>query len=207
MRSGVAALAIVGIVCIVGCQSSRPGFSAIPTSSSLVKGAADTNSLVLAEGDTLRIVFPGAANLDTTQVIRRDGKITVDPAGEIDAAGLTPHALERAILAKLGSQLVVKEVSVTVQSSAFSIYVIGAVQRSGRIVADRRLTLLQAVIEAGIDNEKSDLKRVTILREHPEGHTLRFRVNLKAQLEGMPFTPFALQPMDIVQVPQRFSWF
>src|SRR3954464_6158275 len=44
---------------------------------------AATKSLTLREGDVVKVTFSGAPHLNSTQPIRRDGKITVAPAGEI----------------------------------------------------------------------------------------------------------------------------
>lgn len=203
LRLATAAMALMGALAFSGCQSSSP---TIPENTTAGR-PSESASMVLSEGDVLKISFSGAPNLDTTQTIRRDGKITVDPAGEIQASGLTPHQVETELLDKLGSILVVKQVSVIVQASGFVVYVTGAVDHGGRIVADRRLTPLEAVIEAGYDMEKSNLKRVTVIRETANGQTQKFRLNLDEPLHGRTTQPFVLQPLDIIYVPEKFTWY
>jgi polysaccharide export outer membrane protein len=174
----------------------------------VVAPTPDTSpSMLLREGDNVKITFPGAPSLDTQQTIRRDGKITLDMVGEVKAAGLTPHEMELQLLKVYDSQLVVKEVSVTVQMSAFTIYVTGAVMRPGRVVSDRVETPLEAVIEAGLDQNRANLKKVKVIRENDNGQTEEFMLNLYDVLHGKPTKPFTLKPMDKIYVPEKFSWF
>ena len=153
-------------------------------------------TLVLREGDTVHIVFSGAHSLDNLQTIRRDGKITLEMVGEIKAAGSTAPELEQQILKAYGDQLVVKEVSVTVQISVFKVFVTGAVLKPGPIISERVMTPLEAVIEAGIDHEKANLKKVSVVREHDDGKTETFPLNLDAVIKGKHIKPFTLQSMD-----------
>src|SRR6266545_7760347 len=62
-------------------------------------------SVKLTEGDTVSITFPGSPNLNTTQKVRRDGKIDLQLVGELTAVGKTPAELEKEILELYKSQL------------------------------------------------------------------------------------------------------
>jgi polysaccharide export outer membrane protein len=212
-RASLVAAALALWAGTIGCQSPNyvphlvpPGGShaSAPSASTTPQ---NTDSLLLKEGDTIHISFPGAPTLNSTQTIRRDGKISMDLVGEITASGLTPHGLEEVLLNKFADQLVLKQVSVTVQSSAFILYVTGAVQRPGELVSDRPLTPLEAVIEAGIDHDKADLKHVTIIRDAGNGQRLKFKRNLDNELRGRGTDSFALKPFDIIFVREKFSWF
>lgn len=198
-----AAFALVAAAFLAGCQSHP----LITHFSPQTESTNSTASLVLHEGDTIRISFPGAPRLDSTQVIRRDGKITLEMMGEMRAAGLTPHELEQDLLKLYDSQLLDKEVTVSVPSSIFIIYVTGAIGHNGKLTSDRVLTPLQAVLEAGIDSTRSNLKRVIVIRTTEGGNTERFKLNLNKVLKhGEPSDPFTLKPMDIIFVPEKFSW-
>jgi polysaccharide export outer membrane protein len=202
-RTIQAAFALAAAAFLAGCESHPPV-------SHFVRQAPTTNevaSLVLHEGDTVRIAFPGAPRFDTTQTIRRDGKVTLDSIGEVKAVGMTPRELEQLLLKLYDTQLLDKEVTVSVPSSAFILYVTGAVGHSGRLTSDRHLTPLQAVLEAGIDNIRSNLKSVIVIRTADDGSTQRFKLDLNKVLKhGEPSDPFTLQPLDIVFVPEKFSW-
>jgi protein involved in polysaccharide export with SLBB domain len=127
--------------------------------------------------------------------------------GEIKAAGLTAPELEQALLKAYGDQLVVKEVSVVVQTSVFKVFVTGAVLKPGPIISERVETPLEAVIEAGIDTTKSNLKKIVVIREHDDGKTERFKLNLDDVMKGKPTVPFILKSMDKIYVPEKFAWF
>ena len=72
------------------------GVSDAPSDSSPVgdtppqqSASVSQEEFTLLGGDTIRIVFPGTPNLDTTQQIRRDGRINLLMIGEVVAAGKT----------------------------------------------------------------------------------------------------------------------
>lgn len=163
--------------------------------------------LVLSEGDQVRITFPGAPNLDTTQQVRTDGRVTLAMVGEVVAAGMTPAQLEKKLLELYDAELVSKEVSVTVVSSQFTVFVTGAIRNPGKIVSNRPLSALEAVMEAGgFDTTRADMEAVRVVRLK-DGVTQNYVVNLKQALEGGQTQPFYLKRSDIVYVPEKFSWF
>jgi polysaccharide export outer membrane protein len=193
-------LAIAILATVTGCQT---GQTKAPTETS----AERSDVIVLREGDTLKITFPGAPNLNDSQQIRRDGKIVLSMFGEVTAAGLTPAELEKEILKLYSSQLVTKEVTVTVTSSSFPVFVTGAVVRPGKILSDHPITALEAIMEAGgFDYTKADLGHVRVVRTGKTG-TQNYTLNLKQALEARQSTPFYLKPSDIVYVPEKFNWF
>jgi len=215
--AGLAALLLGACLLVAGCQTTdldhaiKEGESAAAPAevgkTAPKDGARASNAIVLREGDVVKVVFPAAPNLNTTQQIRRDGKIALPLVGELTAAGATLTELEGAILKLYASQLVSKEVNVTLESSFFPVFVTGAVVRPGKIMADRPLTALEAIMEAGgFDYIKANLKAVLVIR-HEEGQVKHFRLNLKLPLQGKPSEPFNLKPSDIVYVPERFSFF
>jgi polysaccharide export outer membrane protein len=192
-------LALIATLVFSGCQSARYG--------ELEKMARVPDEIVLHEGDSVRITFPGAPNLNTVQTIRRDGRIALQLVGELQAAGLTPTAMEKELLKLYGPQLQVKEVTVAVDSSSFPIYITGAVLRPGKIMSDRPLTALEAIMEAGgFDYTKANLKSVTVLRRE-NGRSEHYTLNLKRALAGGEDESFNMRPSDIIYVPEKFSWF
>src|ERR1039458_6827658 len=72
--------------------------------------------------------------------------------------------MEKELVKLYAPQLVTKEVTVLLESSTFLVYVTGAVARSGKLVSDRPLTALEAVIDAGVDYSRANLKSVTVIR-------------------------------------------
>ncbi len=185
-----------------GCDTTKP---TVVRSSSPPSGAEPSEPIILSEGDVLKIAFPGTPNLDTTQQILRDGNIMLPLGGEIQAAGKTIENLKKELVDHYANQLVSKEVNVTVQSSTFPVFVNGAVIRPGKVLSDRPLTVLDAIMEAGgFEYSKANLKAVRVIRTKPAGN---FTFNLKGVLNGDVPEPFYLKPQDIVYVPEKFQWF
>jgi polysaccharide export outer membrane protein len=120
---------------------------------------------------------------------------------------MAPAELEKQIVSLYSSQLVSKEVSVAVESSAFPVFVTGAILRPGRIMSDRPITALEAIMEAGgFDYTKANIKAVRVIRQ--EGKQVNnYSLNLKPLLRGKQSEPFYLKPSDILYVPERFTWF
>lgn len=203
-RTAAAAVALLVWLGGSGCQT--------PIDVSKLPEATEKQPEVvrLSEGDTVKVTFHGAPDLDTSQQIRRDGRISLPTLGEFKAVGLSPVEMEKELIQAFGSQLQTKAVSVAVVSSSFPIYVTGAVLRPGKLMADRPMTALGAIMEAGgFDYTKANLKAVTIVRQSngPSNHYTRFTLNFKQIFKGDQNTPFQLQPGDVIFVPERFSWF
>lgn len=188
-------LACALVVLISGCATTTSVFQEDWTPYSSVK---------LTEGDTLSITFPGSPDLNTAQRIGRDGKITMKTVGEIQAAGKTPKELEKDILKLYEKDLVIKEVSVLLQSTSYPVFVVGSVLRPGRVMADRPISALEALMEAGgFDNAKANLKRVVVLRNE-EGQPLKhYILNLRHVLDGKSNKLFYLRPYDILYIPEK----
>ena len=200
-------LLATALLALTGCQSQAPAhFGAIPQGAKGAPEAAKPEVIVLREGDSVRITFPGAPNLNVVQQIRRDGRITLPLKGEFQAIGLTPADMEKELLKLYGPELQTKEVNVAVEASAFPIYVTGAVLRPGRINADHPLTALEALMEVGIDYTRANLKAVRVIRTE-NNQTQHHTLNLKRVLQGQQDTQFKLKPQDILYVPEKFSWF
>jgi polysaccharide biosynthesis/export protein len=196
----VAALAVCTV--LTGCKTAQFA-EFVPAQ----EAAAKSDTLVLREGDTVRITFMGAPNLNTAQQIRRDGRITLPIVGEFKAAGLTAPEMEKQLIELFGPQLQTKEVMVALESSVFPIYVTGAVLRPGKIMSDRPLTALAAIMEAGgFDYSRANTKAIKVIRNQ-DGRTEHISLNLKRVLDGEDSDTFNLKPSDILYVKERFNWF
>jgi polysaccharide export outer membrane protein len=192
------------LLVLTSCKSPTTQFT-----KATEQAARRPEAIVLREGDTVRITFPGTPNLDTPpQQVRRDGKIALPLINEeIKAAGMTPAELEKELVGRYSEQLVSKQVKVTVVSSSYAVYVTGAVLRPGKISSVHPISALEAIMEAGgFDYTRANLKTVTVIR-HESGAAKNYTLNLKSVLKGLPSEPFYLKPSDIVYVPERFSWF
>ena len=161
------------------------------------------SAISLREGDVIRIAFPGAPNLNSTQQVRRDGKIALEHVGEVIAVGKSPAELEKDILKLYEAQLVTKEVLVTVESSAYEVYVGGAVLKPGKIMVSRPITVIEAVMEAGGLAEGRAKASAVVVTRTDANTVRRYRLDVKAMLKGKSTLRFYLRPSDIVYVPER----
>jgi len=190
-----------------GCTTTSPVAEAEQAAQTQMSAGQNADVLTLKEGDVLKISFPSVPSMDTTQPIRPDGRITLPLIGEYAAAGKTTDSLSAELLQQYESQLVSKEVNVTLVSSSYTVYVTGAVLRPGKIVTDRRVTAFEAIMEAGgFDKARANLKEVVIVRQE-DGQTRSYTVNLDQVFSGGASTPFYLKSFDTIYVPEKFNWF
>lgn len=199
----IAACLALTVAALAGCAITQAEKDANQAASKQAK----SETIVLREGDVLKISFPGSANLDTVQPIRRDGKMTMPLIGEVDAAGLTPDGLREKLMKLYASQITSTEIIVMVQSSSFPVFVTGAVIHPGKILSDHPLTALEAVMEAGgFEMNTANMKAVKVSRME-KGVMKSFTLDLKSVLEGKDDQPFYLKPQDIIYVPERLNLF
>ena len=195
------------LMALTGCQEPPVINTPVDRDAETKQPAPAAEEFTLQSGDTVKISFPSAPNLDTTQQIRSDGKVNLPMVGEVVAAGRTPITLEQELVSRYAPQLVSKEVSVTVVSAPFAVFVSGAVQRPGKIVTDRPISALEAIMEAGgFDNAKANMTAVVVIRQ-VGGTTKNYTLDLKQVLEGKKVETFYLRRSDIVHVPEKFTWF
>jgi polysaccharide export outer membrane protein len=199
--SAAAALLALATILSPGCASAPPPSSSVPSSVSL-----DVQTLNV--GDVIKIAFPGTPGLEEApQQIRRDGRINLSIIGEIKAADKTPAELEKELIEAYASELTSKEIKVTVLSSSFAVYVMGAVAKPGKITPERTLTALDAIMEAGgFDTARANMKAVRVIRQEG-GQLNNYYLNMKEILEGGESEPFYLKAHDVVWVPEKISWF
>lgn len=192
-----------------GCLGLAPILGALlagcQTGSETVRNAGTaayaTNNLV--EGDVISITFQYSTNFNAVQKIGLDGKLNLQGAGLVPAAGKTPLQLQNDLTSLYKGQVKDDPVTVKIVAAEAAVYVTGAVTRPGKIPLERPLTVLEAIMEAGgYDPYRADLSEVLVLRvEH--GRQKTYRVNLKRVLAGRAETPFYLKPFDVVQVANK----
>lgn len=210
-RVTVTVLAISGHVLLnAGCQgegSAEPPTPAAATGATSSSVAADSDALTLKPGDAVKIGFPGVPSMDTTQQVRQDGLIVLPIIGEYAVVGKSTEGLNKELLELYAPKLVSKEVTVTLLSSPFVVYVTGAVLRPGKIQVERRITAFDAIMEAGgFDKMRANLKKVVVVRQEG-GRSQKFVVNLQKMMDGSGADLFMLKPFDSVYVPEKFSMF
>lgn len=198
---GLAAVLLAFGLAGAGCKSSAP--------TPLSEGDKKPYTLVgVQPGDVVRINFPGAATMNSVAQVQSDGTIALPLGGSLLVRGKSPSDVEKEILKTYGDQLVVKEVSVSLESGGFPVFVSGAVLRQGRVQCRQSMTALEAVVEAGGFLEgRADLRRVKVVRQQDDGTTKTYLLDLRSALRGESGQQFYLRPSDVVYVPERFSFY
>jgi polysaccharide export outer membrane protein len=215
----------VAAVALAGCRTSQY-YDASPTTATTApkqaatqtalddwatpqtdSGSSQPQATVLRQGDTVKVTFPGSPNLNQTEQIRLDGKISLPLVGDVQAAGQTPDGLEQSLVRLYAPQLSSSDVTVAIESSSFPVFVTGCVLAPGRVLSNQPLTALEAIMEAGgFDYARANLRNIHVIRRD-NNSSQSYVLDLKSVLNGDEKNNFYLQPNDIVYVPEKFSWF
>jgi protein involved in polysaccharide export with SLBB domain len=133
-------------------------------------------------------------------VVRPDGRITVYPVGDVVAAGITPQELQTRIRTLLAGELRNPRVTVEVSKpTANRVHVLGRVKHPGSQVIGAFPTLLQALGEAGLEDDAA-LNSVVLMRRVGVGSVSAGIVRVDKLLRFGGDVP--LGRFDIVYVPR-----
>jgi polysaccharide biosynthesis/export protein len=175
----------------IGCQTE--------TGQSLSGQAEVPKHVILASGDVVKLTFSAAPELNQTQKIRTDGKLSLPLVGEVDAGGKTVGQLQAELIELYKSQLKTPEVTVSLESSTTTVTVSGAVNKPSRITFERPTTVLQAIMQAGGPSQFGTLKRVRLVR-------IVNGVQKSQVMDLHDFSkevkPFYVRDQDTIYVPQ-----
>jgi polysaccharide biosynthesis/export protein len=180
---------------VVGCQGTKT--ANLPDA----LGVGQTPT-ILVPGDTLRISFTGAPELNQTQRIPTDGKIALPLVGEVVAAGKSLANLQRDLSALYQPQLQNNEVVLALDNTATPVVVSGAVNRPGKIVLERQATVLEAVMEAGGLTPFANPKKVSLIRVVDGQHHTQL-LDLTPLLRGAPTRVIYIRGGDVIYVPEK----
>ena len=140
-------------------------------------------------------------NQITGYLVDNDGMINFPIVGKIHVAGLTKTECEDLIKSKIQPYLARTESPlVSVRTSSYRITVIGEVNRPGVIpVATEKISLVEALAEAGDMTIYGKRDNVLLVREDKSGEKHKVRLNMNdANIINSPY--YYLQQNDIVYV-------
>lgn len=140
-------------------------------------------------------------NQITGYLVDNDGMINFPIVGKIHVAGLTKTECEDLIKSKIQPYLARTENPlVSVRTSSYRITVIGEVNRPGVIpVATEKISLIEALAEAGDMTIYGKRDNVLLVREDKSGEKHKVRLNMNdANIINSPY--YYLQQNDIVYV-------
>jgi polysaccharide biosynthesis/export protein len=191
-------LAMLSIVVVAGCQTY--------TGETLPESATGQHPGVLTAGDTIRVSFTTAPELNQSQKIESDGRVSLPLIGQVYATGKTTDQLQLELTSLYKPQLQNSEVLVTLENVAIPVVVSGEVQKPGKIVFERPATVLEAIMEAGGFTAYGDPKRIAVIRQvNGVQHTQI--VDLSNVLHGQPSRVMYVSAGDVIYVRPRFVSF
>jgi protein involved in polysaccharide export with SLBB domain len=170
----------------------------------LLPEQVDPLSYRLAAGDLIDVKFAHHPEENERVPLRPDGLISLQIAGDINAAGLTVAELERLIIEKSSATLRDPVVSVIIaQLAEHKVYVGGDVAKPGFVNFRDGLTPLQAVIERGGFTDTARMDEVLYVTRMG-GEIQTQRLDLEAVVQGDSPEEIYMAPDDIVFVPKTF---
>ncbi|HAV65452.1 MAG TPA: hypothetical protein DCY13_24145 [Verrucomicrobiales bacterium] len=166
--------------------------------------AGPYEATIILPGDTIAVSFPGATNLNATITVPVDGEVRLPAAfgNPVSAMWKSRSQFEADLLKEFGPQLRTPEVNVRTVQSAAVVYVSGAVAAPNKVLMNRPMTLLDAVMEAGGPTPLAKMDRVSVVRNFM-GEQRTYNVDLSSAFSGQDVMPFYLRPFDSVVVPAR----
>jgi polysaccharide export outer membrane protein len=184
------ALLVFAALTCGGCQTSLPPLPNPPGPKTTVR---------LSPGDTLKFSFAEESDLDQTQKIRRDGKVSLPLLGEVTAAGKRIIDFQNEISHRYGSHFDNSEVLITLEGGAASVIVSGFVNNPGKIEFDRPKTVFQAIMEAGGVSDYGSLSNIHLTRMI-NGVERTETINLRPSIRGEPTIPKYVQDGDVIYI-------
>lgn len=189
--TGHIVLSLFWLLFHVGCQTTG-----IPEAN-LAKDVV-TESDVLGAGDIISLAFTGASEFDQSQKIRLDGKVSLPMIGEVTAAQKTIKSFQSELSGLYENELQNPEVVISLVQKAARVYVNGQVLVPGKILLDREMTALEAIMESGGFTELANQKKVTLIRQEDDKYK-RYNLNFKDEERSV----FYLKSYDMITVSRR----
>jgi len=127
---------------------------------------AYSSDFKIMAGDVLQITVWKEAGMDHELVVLPDGSISFPLIGMINIQGLTPIETSKLIKNKLRQTIPDAAVSVIVKAPlGHTVNIIGQVTKPGKIVMGSRLTVMQALSQAGGLTPFADDGSINIIRK------------------------------------------
>jgi len=156
-------------------------------------------------GDVLDLRFPRNPELNEQAVVGPDGRISVQFAHDILAAGRTLAEVTTDLNKAYSKELVDPLVSLSIRSySGTRIYVAGEVATPGEFVETGPITALQAIARAGGFKTSAARSRVILIRRGQNGRPELYGLDESGLTEGYSqnATDAELVSYDVIYVPR-----
>ena len=195
---------MISVLLLGGCGPAAVKPATLEQANAISHSAAGAEYR-LQPGDELDIRFYYNPELNTSVLIRPDGRISLPLANEVQAAGLTPSSLTQRLRTSFEQELRRPELTVIVRAfNSQRVFVGGEVQSPGVVQALGPLTVLQSVTQAGGFKETARLGEVLVIRRDPsQPDPIVIPVDIASVVDGTQTNQdIALMPFDVVYVPK-----
>ncbi len=158
----------------------------------------------IGPSDVLSIRVRGHEDLNQTVTVRPDGKLSLPLVGDLAVAGMTPVELQGSLETALGKfiNVIPGEVTVVVDSvQSYKVSVLGEVRTPGRFEFRTRVSVLDALAQAGGLTEFAASKDIVIFRTYlGENEKLEYNFDRLVEAQGTAaWVP--VMPGDVILVP------
>jgi polysaccharide biosynthesis/export protein len=172
------------------CQSPLPPLPNPPGPHTAVR---------LSPGDVIKLSFAEESDLDQTQKIRRDGKISLPYLGEVTAAGKRVIDLQHELTRRYDEYLENSEVLVTLENGSATVIISGFAIYPGKVTFDRPTTVYQAIMTAGGVSDYGSLSNIHLTRII-NGVQRTETINLRPSIRGRLIQPKYVQDGDVIYI-------
>jgi polysaccharide export outer membrane protein len=154
--------------------------------------------------DVLEFLFFKNTELNQTQTVGPDGKVSLQLIGSVQVIGRTVDEITAEVTTLYAKELVHPQVTVAVKEySGLKVYVGGEVNQPGIQIYRGGLTALQAVVAAGGFKTTASLTSVIRIHKGPNAEPVGTVVDLSRVLKHSELQyDVALAPTDIIFVPR-----
>jgi polysaccharide export outer membrane protein len=157
----------------------------------------------IGAGDVLQIsVWKEPEASVPSVVVRPDGRVSMPLLKEVSVMGMTPREAERAITDRLSELIHAADVTVIVTTiNSKKVYIVGAAKKEGPLAYTYRMTVMQAISEAGGLTDYAKRKKIYVLHTD-NGKEYRLPFNYDEVIKGEKMEQnLQLLPGDTVLIP------
>lgn len=209
-RESFRSLAALGVILLAGSlsaqtgkpQPTQPAARNTPSTQPAPAGITPPPGYVIGADDLLSVRFWGDQQLSADVVVRPDGMISLPLLNAVEAAGLTPEQLNKALEKAATKYLAEPQVTVIVREvRSRRVFVLGQVAKPNPVPLNTDMTVLQVLSAAGGLLEYANKSDIVVLRTE-NGRERRFKFNFDEVIKGKnPEQNILLKPGDTVLVP------
>lgn len=216
MKTAHLALLILALL-MLGCGGNKPEPEVDPTAEVAPEPAdagegselseaglwlPDPQPYKMAAGDRYTVKFFYYPEYNVSGIVRPDGVMTVPLVGDLIVDGLSPAQVSDFIRTRYSEVLAAPDVSVIITESASQrFFIFGEVYIPGAYVLGGKMTLLDAIAQAGGVKVSGRKDNIILMRKTDEGRYVAKRIDLDEKVRTGDTEITYLMATDVIFVP------